>query len=256
MVEDDLAYNALKKEFDRLRGLLDEERSKVTQLSEQLVNQEKGFEDKLDSLIDADSSTEKDDIIIRSAQDEKIKALSRHLGKEHSLRLDAQDQKNKLGEDYQKQLSQAKQDFERQIKEKEGEVTSLRKQVSEKDELIRDEKDKVKHFEDRELHSILSMDDDSGGGELMGEEDSSWITETQDFVKILHRFGSIKLEEASQTMDVPEETVRAYAKILDEKELIVVDDLDAPNPTIRATRDLVERVNDMKTKMRRRGRLS
>lgn len=261
MVSDDLSFNALKKEFDRTRELLEEEKKRTADLEERIKEQEAQFTTQYQKLLQVEKGLVSGEETLHTIEQEKIKALSRHLAREHKMRLEADDAKDALEEEYKQKLADERVDRERLLAEKDVEIEALNEQLVEKDAVIEEGLKRAKVVEDRELDTIVDVVNEPSSrelsrNELMGEEDASWLTETQDLIKILHRWGSIKLEEAAQTMDSDEETVREYARILKEKGLILVEDIDAENPTFRATRGLVGKINDLRVKARRRGRLS
>ncbi|MFH1789173.1 MAG: hypothetical protein ABH834_07315 [Candidatus Altiarchaeota archaeon] len=260
MVSDDLAFNALKKEFDRTRALLEEEKKRTVDLENRIQEQEAQFTEQYQKLLKVEKGLVSGEETLHTIEQEKIKALSRHLAKEHNMRLAAEDAKDALEEDYKQRLADERVKREELLAEKDVEIESLKDTIAEKDEQIEEERRRVKKVEERELDTIINVATEPSprersSDELMGEEDANWLTETQDFVKILHRWGSIKLDEAVQTMDSDTETVREYARILKEKGLIKVDGIDGENPTFRATRDLVGKVNELRVKARRRGRI-
>ena len=253
MVSDDLSYNVLKKEFDRIRHLYDEERKKTADLERRLEAQEKEASGQTERLLEDEQRFVSGEETVHSLEQEKIKALSRHLSREHKMRLDETEAKEKLAKDYEKKLADAQAACERRVSEKDEEIAALKEELGKKDKVIESVTSRSEQYKERELDSILNVRGGAQDGNLMGEEDGDWISETQDLIKVLHRWGSIKLDEAAQTMDLDRETVLSYANVLEEKGLIKVDDADSDNPTFRATRNLIGKLNDLKMKMRRRG---
>ena len=247
MVSDDLSYDLLKKQFERVRKLYDDERKKTEELEKRIKEQEKQFTEQYERLLEIERDVTSGEGVVQTIEQEKIRALSRHLGQEHKMRLDAEDAKEKFREEYELKLAEERTEREKLSVDKEAEIESLK-------DKLKEYKDKLSKYEERELNAIIHTIK-KPSSDLAGEESSNWVAETQDLIKVLHRWGSIKLDEAAQTLDLDREIVRSYAKILHEKGLVRVDDLKSPNPTIRATRDLVEKLNDLTLKMRRKGRL-
>jgi hypothetical protein len=255
MVSDDLSYSVLKKECDRIHRLYDEEKKKTAELERKLEEQDKRISGQYEKLFEDEKRFISGEETLHTLEQEKIKALSQHLAREHKLRLELTEEKEKLAKDYEKKLAEEGALRERLLAEKDAEIEALKGELVKKDNAIDSLKGKAEEYKARELDNILNVEGEPSDSDLIKDEDSNWITETQDLVKILHRWGSIKLSEAAQTMESDKDTVRSYAKVLVEKGLIKVDDLDSENPTLRATRNLVGKLNELKVRMRRRGRL-
>ncbi|MFH1834630.1 MAG: hypothetical protein ABH851_00410 [Methanobacteriota archaeon] len=253
MESDDLTFDLVKKELDRVRRLYVQEQEKNRELEKRLSEQQKDFSDQYDSITEMQNALSSEGGPVESLDQEKIKVMSRHLAREHKMRFDAIDGLDKVKKEGELRLADERTEREVFLADKDREIESLKDELAQKDELIRKEREKSNVYEERELNTLLDVMV-SPQKELIGGEETTWVTETQDLIKVLHRWGSIKLDEASQTMDLDGETVRSYAKILLDKGLIKSDDFDSPNPTLRATRDLVGKLNDLTIKKRRRGR--
>lgn len=256
MVSDDLSYDVLKRESDRIRKLYDAEKNKTAELEKRVEEQEKQFTEQYQKLLQAETGLVSGEETLHSIEQEKIAALSRNLKREHKMRLAAEEAVYKLRDEYEAKLDKQMAERVKLLEEKDEIIASLKDEINSKDEEIDAERDKSGKYEARELDTILDVEGGVGGADFgLGLGEFNWVTETRDLIKVIHRFGSVKLDEAAETLGSDDETVRSYARILKEKNLIKVDDINAPNPTLRATRDLVERLNDIKMRMKRRGRI-
>ncbi|MFC2154006.1 hypothetical protein ACFLRC_00805 [Candidatus Altiarchaeota archaeon] len=77
-----------------------------------------------------------------------------------------------------------------------------------------------------------------------------WIEDTKKIMQLLLRMGVVKSSDASLLLKCGRKELLEKAKILQEKELIVIEDTKSKNPTFRITKKLLKRMRDMKTMAR------
>lgn len=242
----------MAEDIKSIKKELVEEIEKSKKLEKDLRDSEKKFTAQYQRLLQIEQGIITGEEALRTIEREHIDSLTYHLRKEHKSRMEADERFRIETEKFEEEL----------IKERETTRKSERRanELADELQLMRDKsKEKDKKIDDAETEawnklltvSGLAYDIDMG---ITGVDDS-WLVQIQDLLKLLVRIGKVRISDAARILEVDKKRIVKFAKILKKRGMLNVERTKHHDPLLSATRKLVTSVNEMKLKLRKKGRL-
>lgn len=239
------------EELQQLRKLYEAEKKKNEQLAAELKEREKKFTEQYQKLLQVEQGIISGEEALRTIEQEHIDSLSYHLRKEHKAKLELEktlEDERKRFEDEIAAKDRNIASFEKTVRELNLELNSTREEVLSKDSALQVKDDES--WEKILAKTGLASDLDLG---FEGEHETVNV-QLQDLLKLLGRIGKIRVSDAARNLGTDEKQVMKFAKLLHKKNFVKVENLKSGDPTLRATKELIGKLSELRLKLRRKGR--
>jgi len=237
--------------------LYEEERKKRAALEAELAEKERQFTEQYQKLLQVEQGIIDGEETIRTIEQEHIKSLTQHLHRERRKSSDLEKRIEETKSQCNAQLAEERKKAEEAIKGKDEEISALSQEVGMWKTKYKTEHEARIVLEESRMSQAMSQKKVHGDGRMFDEDapgDDS-ISQTQDLVKILSRYGRVKLSEVASLLEQEPSEVMKKIRILHERKFVKIENPKSPDPTLLATKDLVKKISDLRMKLRRRGRV-
>jgi len=185
------------------------------------------------------------DEIVHTIQKEQIDALTYYLNKEHQKRIE-------LESEIKKKEEELKKAHENILKD-EDELKRTKEELADKQKELREERQKRLESEERIVPpaAIVEVDEDDLISEALREQKAekksekrgdgitidlgipTGKTNIKDLLKLVSRMNRIKMIDAAIILDIDKTVVSKWAKFLEKKGYIKIEDPHLPDPTLK-----------------------